>query len=268
MNENFINKTKQPFTVFENEILQKETIFKNANQKMCYFYLYSLRSYNVTFPSHETISTAVCCSVSTVKRILVDLESLGLLEIKSRPGYTSIYTLNDYHEVVQNELGQNRVAQNELGGRSKRAEEIAQNELRGRSKRATKTNELKKNDIKSNNIKTTSRSLDINIDGYIDKELKSKYPDLPYDIIKYEMLKDESLVIKTDKQYKSMLKYRLANYQPFKMKSGTKQSHSKVEVIPEWFKNDKITEKQGSSLLIDEERQKLLIELGIIELQA
>ncbi|MEE6132024.1 helix-turn-helix domain-containing protein [Priestia sp. GS2] len=125
--ENFINNTRQPFTVITNELLQEETIFDSATQKLCYLYLYSLKNCSSIFPSHETIAKAVCCSTSTVKRILKELQKLKLLEIKSRPGHTSIYMLNDYTEVVQNELGHNKLAQDELGGQLNLNHEVAQN---------------------------------------------------------------------------------------------------------------------------------------------
>lgn len=200
----------------------------------------SLRSYSDTFPFYETISITVCCSVSTVKRTLADLESLVLLEKIIRPGYPSMYTLNDYHEVVQNELG-------------------------GRSKRAAKINELKKNDIKSNNIKTTSRSLDDISEGFIDKELKSKFATLPFDEIKFEILSDSTIVIKTEKQYRSILEYRLENWSPKKQK----KTNGKTEIIPDWFEKNKEKNEADPvpNLNIDAERQKLLEELGVIDVQ-
>lgn len=250
MQENFINKTRQPFTVLENKILQKKTIFKNANQKMCYFYLYSLRNYAITFPSHDTIAEAVCCSVSTVKRILVGLEDLGLLEIKKRPGYTSIYTLNDYYEVAQIEL-----CQNELGDSSNRAEQVAHNELRGSSKQATKTKEFKKKELKKNDIKTTSSSLDKNSEGLIDKKLKEKYPSLPFDEIKNTMMSNESLIIKTKKQYEALLLYRLENFQ-------LKRNNGRVAPVPYWM-NERGKKDTPKEKVVDpdmEKRRRKLIE--------
>lgn len=139
--DNFINNTNQPFTVVTNDLLQQKTIFKNATQKLCYLYLYSLKNFKRIFPSHESIADAACCSIATVKRTLSELEKLGLLEVKRRKGYTNIYILKDYSEVAQIELSdveetndaedevvQNELAQNELDSDQNELG-IVQNEL-------------------------------------------------------------------------------------------------------------------------------------------
>lgn len=217
--ENFINNTKQPFTVIMNDVLQEKTIFENANQKLCYLYLYSLKNCSSVFPSHETIAKAVCCSVSTVKRILQGLQELNLLKIKSRPGQTSIYILNDYHEVVQNNLGQNELAQHELGGQLKLNQEVGQNRLL----------KLKdKNKITKNKI---SREI-------IDNELKVLYPNI-FNQVREAILNDSTLTINTDKQYRSTLLYRLKNFKQPRKEQLKQMKVIRKEVIPEWFEEHK-----------------------------
>jgi len=255
--ENFINKTSQPFTVITNDILQSKTIFKTSNQKLCYFYLYSLNNCTTVFPSQEKIAEAICCSVSSVKRTLRELQELGLLEVKSRPGFTSIYILNDYHGVVQNELGlekenqinpvlnevgQNELAQNELGGQVKLNQGLGQNEL----VKLKDKNKITKNKISS------SSTYEI-----IEEELRKKYPNAKIEEIKNQILLDTTLVIKTEKQYRSMLEYRLSNYKP------TKKKYKREEVVPEWFeiKKGTISDKFDQEF-IKEERERLKNELN------
>ena len=252
--ENFINKTSQPFTVITNDILQSKTIFKNSNQKLCYFYLYSLNNCTAVFPSQEKIAEAICCSVSSVKRTLRELQELGLLEVKSRPGFTSIYILNDYHGVVQNELGlekeeqinpvlnevgQNELAQNELGRQVKVNQGLGQNEL----VKLKDKNKITKNKISSSTYEN------------IEEELRKKYPNANFEEIKKQILSDETLIIKTEKQYRSILEYRLSNYKP------TKKKYKREEVVPEWFKKDSVPDEFEEEF-IKEERERLKIELN------
>ncbi|MFF3025227.1 helix-turn-helix domain-containing protein [Gottfriedia sp. NPDC057948] len=225
---NFINNTKQPFTVITNDLLQEKTIFKNANQKLCYLYLYSLKNCSSIFPSHETISKAVCCSISTVKRTLQDLGQLNLLDIKSRPGFTSIYILNDYHDVAQNNLGQNELAQNESGAQVKLNYEVDQNEpLKLKDK-----NKIIKN-------KNSSRE-EINI------KLKELYPTIFEEVIK-QVLEDGTLIINTDKQYYSVLLYRLKNYIPQKKSNFFNKKSIRKEIVPEWLQDDFIENESNIS---------------------
>ncbi|WDM33698.1 helix-turn-helix domain-containing protein [Priestia megaterium] len=251
--ENFINKTRQPFTVITNELLQEETIFNNANQKLCYLYLYSLKNCSSIFPSHETIAKAVCCSVSTVKRILKELQLLKLLEIKSRPGHTSIYILNDYNEAVQNDLGQNKLAQDELGGQPNLNYVVAQNELL----KLKDKNKITKNKISSSDTRKI-----------IDKELSEKYPDRPFEEIKNDILNDDTLIIRTPAQYKSVLKYRLSNWKPSKKNSYIKNKPIiRKEIVPDWLHIER--ENQPKEIKMsneDFEIEKLKIEAELKEL--
>lgn len=225
---NFINNTRQPFTVITNDLLQGETIFKNANQKLCYFYLYSLNNCSSIFPSHETIAKAVCCSISTVKRILQELVHLNLLEIKSRPGHTSIYILNDYNDIAQNNLGQNKLAYSELGAQSNLNQELVQNEpLKLKDK-----NKIIKN-------KNSSRE-EINF------KLKKRYPNIFEEVLKL-VLEDESLVINTDNQYYSVLLYRLENYKQKKKNNLITKKYVRREIVPDWLQDDFIDNESNIS---------------------
>lgn len=98
--ENFINKTKQLFTTFTNDIIQGRTIFKNANQKLTYMYLYSFANCSRIFPSIASISTAVCCTPRTAMKLIQELEEIGLISVQRTQGKSNIYVLHDYHEVT------------------------------------------------------------------------------------------------------------------------------------------------------------------------
>ncbi|NEW03273.1 hypothetical protein GYH73_021210 [Bacillus megaterium] len=251
--ENFINNTKQPFTVITNELLQEETIFDNANQKLCYFYLYSLKNCSSVFPSHETIAKAVCCSISTVKRILKELQKLKLLEIKSRPGHTSIYILNDYNEIVQNDLGQNKLAQDELGGQPNSNYEVAQNELL----KLKDKNKITKNKISSSDTQEI-----------IDRELSKKYPNRPFEKIKNEILNDDTLTITTEKQYASIMEYRLKNWKAHnKHWSAKSKLIIRKELVPDWLnRREKNKDKKTKVDNKEFEFEKLKLEAELKEL--
>jgi hypothetical protein len=66
----------------------------------------------------------------------------------------------------------------------------------------------------------------------IDNELRANYPDSPFDVIKQELLKDETAVIVTLKQYRALLEYRLKHYRP---KKAIKKKAIRTEILPDWF---------------------------------
>jgi hypothetical protein len=96
----------------------------------------------------------------------------------------------------------------------------------------------------------------------IDQELKGKYPNAPFDVVKTEMFADKKAITKTDKQYRALLDYRLKNWQPEQKKSGGKQSTRK-EQLPEWLEEQKqqSQETQIEAVDLEEERRRLEEEL-------
>lgn len=89
----------------------------------------------------------------------------------------------------------------------------------------------------------------------IEEELRKKYPNANFEEIKKQILSDETLIIKTEKQYRSILEYRLSNYKP------TKKKYKREEVVPEWFKKDSVPDEFEEEF-IKEERERLKIELN------
>jgi hypothetical protein len=68
----------------------------------------------------------------------------------------------------------------------------------------------------------------------IDNDLRARYPQAPFDLIKQELLKDETAIIITLKQYKGLLEYRLKNYRPKKAKP---MKSIRTELLPDWFED-------------------------------
>jgi hypothetical protein len=98
-----------------------------------------------------------------------------------------------------------------------------------------KTKEISSNSISNN------RDL-------IDSKLKEKYADKPFDEIKMDMLNDVlegKAVVDTDKQYQSLLTYRLKNYKakqkqeskPRKQTSYRKKAPTRTEYTPDWYED-------------------------------
>jgi hypothetical protein len=76
--------------------------------------------------------------------------------------------------------------------------------------------------------------MDIEQMTIIDNELRAKYPQAPLDLIKQELLKDETAIIVTLKQYRGLLDYRLRNYRP-KLKQSRRMKSIRTELLPDWF---------------------------------
>lgn len=99
---NFESKVKQPpFTLYDNKLVQGETIFKNANQKLAYMYLTSYANANKIFPSIDSIATAICASRRTAINVIDELEEITLIEVKRTAGKSNNYILNDYFETTE-----------------------------------------------------------------------------------------------------------------------------------------------------------------------
>lgn len=98
----------------------------------------------------------------------------------------------------------------------------------------------------------------------IDQKLKEKYPDAPFEEIKAELLNDESAVINTDKQYHSLLEYRLENWKPKPSRKGKVNVTKKpvrTELLPDWFDNENGNKKnQHQQQDQDQEQKKQEIE--------
>ncbi|PFE33655.1 hypothetical protein CN270_12015 [Priestia megaterium] len=225
MENNFTSKIKQPWTTYDNLLIQEETTFKNANQKLCYMYLYSYANASKIFPSMDAIAKAICSTRRTAMTIIQQLEEMGFIEVKRTPGKSNHYILNDYFEVIESRsltevTGEKNSPVKNFHHTSEKNSPVPVKNFHPK----TKTKKLKtKNKISS----SSNRDL-------IDNNLREKYTDVPFDDIKNEMLSD-AVTVETDKQYKSLLEYRLKHWKP---KHSKKKRITRKENIPEWLNNE------------------------------
>lgn len=112
-------------------------------------------------------------------------------------------------------------------------------------------------------VNTISSSSSIYQREKIDEALKAEYPNVPFEEVRNELLSDQTAVIKTDRQYRAMLKYRLANYKPKAVKRAKAKNSGRTETVPEWFnsRNEKQVE-ESEAINFEEERRKILEKLN------
>lgn len=111
----------------------------------------------------------------------------------------------------------------------------------GTKTKSTKTKSTKKN----NSLVSSSREANPSIYELIDKEMKKAYSDVPFDLIREELINDETADIGTAKQYYAMLEYRIKLYikkqkarkQPTRPQSKAKAPIRK-ELLPDWFDDE------------------------------
>jgi len=127
----------------------------------------------------------------------------------------------------------------------------------------------KNTNVKNTNSKNTTTTnvtnsvLSSSSSQAIDDELKKKYPDVPFEEIKDNLLNDETAVIETEKQYKALLEYRLKNWKPRNKRNQTYTSPKPVrsEKVPDWFEHREFikseTDDDNEIENIEEERRKL-----------
>jgi hypothetical protein len=222
---NFTSRVNQPWTTYDNRLIQGETIFKNSSQKLCYLYLVSYSNASKIFPSIDTIADAICCKRRATIMVIQQLEELGLTEVIRTPGKSNQYILNDYFEVEQQTSAKNAPVQKMHQSSAKNAPLPVQ-----KMHPITKTIKLKtKNKISSSSDTRNP----------IDSVLKNKYPNANFDEVKEQLLQDGqngSITIETDKQYKSSLEYRLKHYKPTTVVKTSRNRRSiRTEVIPAYF---------------------------------
>lgn len=254
MENNFTSRVKQPWTTYDNGLIQDATIFKSANQKLCYMFLYSYANASKIFPSIDKIAQAVCCKRRTAITVIQELEEIGLIEVIRTPGKANQYILNDYFEVSASLLSEEDTSAKiapvqKLHDTSAKIAPVPVQNLHTK----TKTKKLK-----------TKNKISSSVRDSIDSKLREKYSNAPFDDIKNEMLND-SVTVDTDKQYKSLLEYRLKHWKP---KQGKKQSVTRKEIVPKWL-NDKDEVANGSKTLSNDfEAEKEKIKAELLQLDA
>lgn len=112
-----------------------------------------------------------------------------------------------------------------------------------------------------NNYTNTTNTQDKKISSsssreIIDNELKEKYPDKPFEEIKNQVLSDETLTIKTDKQYRGALEYRLKNW-----KEKIHKPITRKEMVPDFAKDGYSYVEPEYDEAFEKEKRKLEEEL-------
>jgi hypothetical protein len=127
-----------------------------------------------------------------------------------------------------------------------------------------KTKEISSNSISNN------RDL-------IDSKLKAKYEDKPFDEIKMAMLDDVlegKAVIDTDKQYQSLLTYRLKNYKakkpeaaPRKQTAPRTRKATRTELLPDWYDKPYVEPELTDEQIAENKRKKAEIDAMLAALK-
>ncbi|EGI2115070.1 replication protein [Listeria monocytogenes] len=113
------------------------------------------------------------------------------------------------------------------------------------------------------NKKISSSPLD-----FIDDKLREKYNNVPFDEVKNEMLND-TVVVDTDKQYKSLLEYRLKHWKPKQTKRKRVVRNVREEMVPKWLQtNDENAIAKDLSVNNDFEAEKEKIKEELMQLEA
>jgi len=269
----------EPYTTYKNELIQEETVFENPYQKLCYLYLYSYGKCEKIFPSMEKIAAAIICKKKHATKIIKQLEDLGFIEVERHSGKSNNYALNDYFAVaekIKNEVVSDKhqykspdrcpvdtsVQQTPVSSEHQTGVQQTPVEPKPVSTGHSKTR-LEKT-INKNSISLARLNLNFETDS-TDTLLKGIFTELPYDEIKAQLLEDADkgeVVLKTAKQYKALLQYRLDDYirtkQVYKAKIQTKQPIRK-ELLPEWFddESEPNTGVKQANEISDEEKAEL-----------
>lgn len=280
---NFKINFEEPYTTFDNNLLQKETVFKNSAQKLCYLYLYSYARAKAIFPSMPKIAAAICSTPRTAMTIIQQLEDMGFIEVERVAGKPNQYGLNNYFEVAKL-----MTSENISSVESPSSENISSVESTGENISPVKkfhytsenispvepkpvknfhpiTSSLK---TKSNNSSITTTSSSLVPFEILDVKLKNKYPNHPFEEIKAKMLEEAEsgkCVITTAKQYSSLLEYRLKNYVEPKQ-AGTGQIRTKQPIRTEYIPADFDKPYEPAKKPTDEdelERKQMAVKLAL-----
>jgi hypothetical protein len=245
---NFESRVNQPWTTYDNRLIQEETVFKNASQKLCYLYLVSYANAKKIFPSMDTIANAICTSKRNAIRIIEQLEEMNFIEVVRSSGKANNYILNDYFEVIATSDKMSPVTK--CHGSSDKMSPVP----------VTKCHPITTNKKELTKKKNSSSSENRN---QIDLELKEKYSDKPFEEIKINLLNDSNAITKTDNQYKKMLEYRLKNWMPKKEQPKKPRSKKPIrkELLPEWYENETKPKLKEEPNLTPEEVKKKKEEL-------
>jgi hypothetical protein len=255
-----MDKLKDTLRIFvvPTEILDVEEL--DVYEKMVYMVL---RSYangqdDTAFPSYETIAKKGSMGRKKAIQCIKKLEEMGLVVKEERKmvkngsivNTSNLYTIKRPAEVVS-EKHHPSVSETPPLVSDRHHPSVPQ---------TPELNHLKELDLKNSSSSQLSddRKMSI-IHGF-----SSKYPEKRVDLIAMELLSDETAVMDTEKQFRSLLEYRIVNSKettgkPPRKPRGTKQP-VRTEHIPEHFNAEyiqpRLTEEQQKEI----EQKKRAIE--------
>lgn len=191
-------------TVINNSLLHDKSLFNKPSQKLTYIYLTSFVNCEKVFPSIDTIAGATCQSERNAMRVIKELEELGAIRVERSKGKANVYTLVSYEELTNCQQP------------------------------VTECHTISSSLVNiNNNINTTNKLTN----ELVINELIEQYPDVPVQEIASELESDSSVDIRTVKQFKGLLTYRVKNYKPSNVKPFARKK-TRVEVIPEHMESD------------------------------
>lgn len=265
-----LNFEEPPYTMYENELIQEETVFENANQKLAYMFLFSYARAKKIFPSIPKIAQAICASKRTAINVIEWLEEKEFIIVHRNAGKSNNYELNGYFEVAakirSNEPVQNlHQCKNDTSANSAPVQDLhptsansALVEPKTSANSAPEKTRLEK--TKNNNSLSLAR-LNLKFDvTSTDLILKKVFPEIPFDEIKARLLEDADkgeVVIDTVKRYEGLLKFRINDWIRTKKPYQSKVKPVRKEEIPEYWEkeSEQISESE------EEKRRKELEEL-------
>ena len=229
----FESRVKQPpYTMYDNELIQKETIFKNANQKLAYMFLHSYANAHKIFPSMDSIADAICATPRTAIKIVQELEEMTFIEVKREAGKSNNYILNDYFEVVENLTRAKSSLLKQSRTKTKETEDMQDQRTRekiapvqdvhGTRENITRVEPVKNfhpitKTIFSKNKKEKLVRLASSDENILSFDLiqKEAYPEVPYEEIKAKLFEDanaDKVVMNTFAQYQALIMKRISFY--------------------------------------------------------
>lgn len=246
MKENavFESRLKQPpYSQYHNDLIQKETVFKNASQKLAYLYLHSYANAKKIFPSMKSIAIAICSSERNAMRIIEQLEEMKFIEVSREAGKSNNYILNDYFEVVTN-CHPSESPDPRQNVTSDKLSPVTECHPTSDKMSPVEPKPVTNCHPKTSSLKTINKiSLVPSLESINSAKLfcKSLYPNAPIDKIAAEMIeeaKSGEIEVKHPNQFKALLNHRLEKWSSTR---ATKPAQFKpkgpvrTEAIPEWF---------------------------------
>lgn len=257
---NFESRVKEPWTTYDNKLVQGETLFKNSNQKLAYMFLYSYARAKKIFPSIDSIAIAICASRRTAINVIEELEKMTFIVVKREAGKSNNYILNDYFEIAEKltsaksaPVQKSDSEEEEKQDERTRAESAPVQNLHDTSANSallpvqnlhpiTKTTKKKneKEKLVSTTTKKTSRDL-VNSSSSeiltIDKTFQDLYKDAPLEEIKAKLFEDaenRKVKMKTEAQYFALMAKRIQFYLDAQKNTPEKPKTAQIdEITPE-----------------------------------